>query len=448
MTALALAAATLLGRLLPIGVAYQAKLLCSSVFVAGREPADVLATDLDPASLHPLLNLIRTDVDPEARRVRASFLGLVERQAVFRPGQGSVVAIGGPPVDLGAPPHAPQAGPAAADAPWPAGERVGPLDAGGALAAAVAGALAEPDPARLRRTRAVVVVHRGRIVAEGYAPGFAPDTPLLGWSVTKTVTAALVGVLVGEGRWALDQPVPVPEWADDDPRAAITLEQLLQMRSGLEFREEYGDPLADVTTMLFASRDAGGFAAAKPLVADPGARWSYASGTTNLLCRAMAAALGPRYASFPRRALFDPLGMRSAVLEADAGGHFVGSSFGWATARDWARLGLLWLQDGVWEGRRLLPAGWVAFCTREAPGSAGHYGGHLWLKIPAGYRAQGPAPTLPADAFHAVGHEGQFVSVVPSRQVVVVRLGLTRGRHVWDHAGFLQGVLAALPVDE
>lgn len=435
----ALAAVAFLVRLIPIGTAYEAKILCSAVFVSGRDPADVLATDLNPDELHPLLRQISAEVDRDHRRVRASFWGLFTREAVYRPGFGSVLAIGGEPV-----PRAPSpvAAAVARDpaALWPDGSRVEPGSA--ALQAVVEAALTEPDPARPRRTRAAVVVHRGRIVAEAYAPGFGPDTPLLGWSMTKSVTATLAGVLVREGRWALDRPLPVPEWSGEgDPRGGITLEQLLQMRSGLAFDEDYANPLGDVTAMLFASRDAGAFAADHPLATEAGGRWAYSSGTTNIICRAMEATLGEAYPDFPRRVLFGPIGMKTAVLETDAAGHFIGSSFGWASARDWARFGLLWLQDGVWGGQRILPEGWVRTCTQPAPGSNGRYGGHVWLPT-----RDGPdGPALPDGTFHFSGHEQQRVTVVPSRQAVIVRLGLTRGRGRWDQGQFVLDVLAALP---
>jgi len=439
----ALAGGALVVRLGPIGAGFTAKQLASAVFVSGREPDEVLASDLAPDELSALLHLCASEVDRERGRVRARFLGLFEREAVHRPGRGVTLAIEAP-APLPAP--SPRPAPAAPDALWPEGERVA-LDAlpagvdGARLEAALDAAFAEPDPERPRRTRAVVVVWRGRILAERYADGFTAETPQHGWSMTKTVVAALVGVLVREGRWALDAPVPVPEWPEGDPRAAITLEQLLQMRSGLEFDESYS-PLTDVTEMLFAASDAGAYAAAKPLAHPPGEVWSYSSGTTNLLCRAMAETLGPAYPDFPRAALFGPLGMRSALVEVDAAGHFVGSSFGWATPRDWARFGLLWVEDGVWAGERILPDGWVDDATRPAPGSGGAYGAHLWLRLRADSAAE---DALPDDAFHAAGHDGQLLTMIPSRELVVVRLGLTRARRAWDQAALLGDVLAALP---
>ena len=291
----------------------------------------------------------------------------------------------------------------------------------------------------------------GQVIAERYAPGFTADTPLPGWSMTKTVTAALVGTLVAQHKLSPDASALLPEWrGSGDPRAAITLDALLRMTSGLQFNEDYDDPLSDVALMLYAQPDTARFASAKPLAATPGARWSYSSGTSAILARVMREALGGSdgdYLALPHRALFAPLGMRSAVFEPDASGTLVSASYMYASARDWARFGQLLLQDGVWDGQRLLPEGWVRYLTRTTPQSARQeYGAQLWVKVPEPFNDRDPhAVAMPADAFHAVGHEGQFVSVVPSRQLVVVRLGLSRPESAWNHEAFLARVLDAVP---
>lgn len=318
------------------------------------------------------------------------------------------------------------------------------------LRQALDGAFAEPDPVRVRRTRAVVVVYKGRIIAEQYAAGFSPETSLLGWSMTKSVINALTGILVKAGKLALQDPAPVPEWqAPDDPRRYITLDHLLRMTSGLAFEENYSNPLKDVTFMLLAASDMAAYAASKPLVAEPGREWHYSSGTTNIIARILRGAVGgaePDYLSFPRRLLFDRIGMRSAIMEPDTSGTFVGSSFMYATARDWARFGLLYLKDGMWKDDRILPIGWVEYSRRRTPASPrGAYGAHFWLTVRPGFRGgDDSAFALPADAFHAIGHEGQFVTIIPSRNLVLVRLGLTRFRGAWDHGAFVRQVLEAV----
>ena len=420
-------------RVAHLATGFVAKTVCSGVFVSGRSPEAVMEEDI-AAYRNPALAPVSVDVDRARGVASARFLGLAERQAVHRDGLGCTLAIGTTVGTLkaSAPPLPPIAAPPPLDR----------LPSDPRLEAALDEAFAE-DPAAPRRTRAVVIVQRGRIVAERYAAGFGPEMPLPGWSMAKSVTAALAGVLVARGDWRLDAPVAVPEWrTPGDARGAITLADLLGMKSGLAFIERYGDPLSDVNVMLWANGDTGAFAAGKPLARPPGTHWEYASGTTNILARAMRDPLGPEYAAFPRRALFGPAGMASAVLEPDASGTFVGSSFMYATARDWARLGLLFLGDGVLDGERILPAGWARLAATPAvPGS--RFGAHWWLRLkrPAG---AAPAP-LPADVFHAGGHAGQNLSVVPSRALVIVRLGHSVGEGAWDHEAFAARIIAAVP---
>jgi CubicO group peptidase (beta-lactamase class C family) len=284
-------------------------------------------------------------------------------------------------------------------------------------------------------------------VAERYAPGFSADMPLPGWSMTKSVIGALVGILVGAGRLSPSARELLPEWPASDDRSGIRLEDLLRMRSGLEFFESYFNMSSHVVQMLFNRPDAGAYAASLRLAHRPGTTWSYASGTTNILSRIVRRAVGEAdYPEFPRRALFDPIGMRSATLEPDASGTFVGSSFMLATARDWARFGQLHLQDGVWAGQRVLPEGWVRFSTTPTPQSPGGcYGAHWWLKLQKEMGGEsGEARRIPADAYFALGHEGQTLSVIPSRGLVVVRLGLSVNIEAWNHAAFLADLHAVI----
>ncbi len=437
-----LAAVTLCGfalyyawALVSIGAAYKAKILCSGVFVSHRAPQSIFDTDLagDYASL---LRRLNTKIDYGAKQVTVNFLGLLKRQALYRPGLGCTLSYDTPG---GIYRSAETAAPIAAS---PMPEKYSHR-----YNAALAWAFSEPDPTNLRRTRAVIVLYNGQIVAERYAPGFAKETPLIGWSMTKAVMNALIGIMVKEGKLALGKPVPVPEWQEPgDLRRKITLEQLLHMSSGLHFAEDYKNPLKDVIWMLLGVPDMGAYAARKALTAEPGTKWSYSSGSTNIISRAMRQVLGDgNYRDFPRRALFQPLGMSSAIIEQDASGTFVGASFMYATARDWAKFGQLYLQDGLWEGRRLLPEGWVKFTATPAPRSPdGEYGAHFWRKLPKEFRSAEHAKYVPSDAFHAVGHEGQFVSIIPSRRLVVVRLGVTRHPSAWQQDRFLNLVIGAV----
>ncbi|HSB68145.1 MAG TPA: serine hydrolase [Candidatus Methylomirabilis sp.] len=444
-------------QLAVIGAAYKAKILCSGVFVSHRDPRSILTTDL-LADDRSVLRHFAAKVSAESQFVTATLWGMAEQRAIYHPDIGCVLMNGASqrPLAFSTGPGR-VAGPwPGADRPWPAGERVmtdSPpwgVDAV-KLGEAVESAFSEPDPVRLRRTRAVVVVHDGRILAERYAPGFTPATPLLGWSMTKGVINALTGILVSDKKLGVGDHAAVPEWqGPGDPRRNITLDHLLRMTSGLEFEEDYRHPLEDVTFMLLAAPDMAGYAARKPLAAEPGSRWHYSSGNTNIIARLLRGVVGggdAGYLAFPRRMLFDRIGMRSAVIEPDASGTFVGSSFMYATARDWARFGLLYLQDGMWQGERVLPAGWVGYSRTPTPAAPrGMYGAHFWLRLRPGFRgSDGGASALPADTFHAIGHEGQFVTIIPSRNLVVVRLGLTRLRGAWDHEAFLRRVLEAIP---
>ncbi len=419
-----------LGRLADAGAGYKAKVLASAVFVSGRGAASALAEDVALDS-YRILRLFRAKVGPSS--VTASFLGLRPRTAVFRPGRG---------VTLGA---------NLSDVPAPASSLLGEVVPPAPSLPAVDAAFAEPNPARLRRTRAVLVMVDGRVVAERYAPGFGPGTPLCGWSMTKSVLGSLIGAAALGGFLKPGDKALLPAWnGPGDARGSLTLEDLLRMRSGLSFAEVYADPASDVTQMLFALPDTARYAAAKPLEAVPGTLWRYSSGTSNIVSGVLRRALeraGADYHAFPRRALFGPLGMDSAVLEADEAGTFVGSSFMYASARDWARFGQLHLQDGVWEGRRLLPEGWVRFMTTPTPQSPGGcYGAHWWLKVAREMGGESAAARdLPADAYHAFGHEGQCLTVIPSRGLVAVRLGLSIYIDAWNHAEFLAALLAALP---
>ena len=439
-----------LRQTLHTGAGYKAKALASGVFVSGREAERVIRDDLSDG---PMV-LVSGRVDPEDRSASARALGLVRSKAICREGLGCTLVEELTEEEIRSQPYHPPSASAVdpGEIPWPSGDALpdGPPQTGidvAKLDAALDEVFSEPAGSGKRETRAVVVVHRGSIVAERYAEGFDAGTPLPGWSMTKSVMGALVGIRVREGVLDLHAPAPVPEWRGD-PRAAITLDQLLRMSSGLEFGETK-DTDSDMVTMLFDRGDTAAYAAAKPLAHPPDTHWHYSSGTANIVSRIVRDSFeGDQAAhfSFPRRALFDRIGMRSAVIEPDASGSFVGSSFMFATARDWARFGLLFLNDGVWLGARILPEGWVAYSatpTPEAP--QGRYGAHWWLNAgepdDPGDR---PWPDLPTDTFAARGFEGQEVVVIPSRDLVLVRLGQSRPESLFSSNDFGAAVLACI----
>ncbi len=439
----------------PIGTGFAAKTICSNVFVSGRDAADVFREDVAPVSF--METAVTYRVDRHAKAVTADIFGLAAARAVFREGCGCTLVVGVTEAELNSQPISAREIRESVidDLPWLAADRAiaDPPPPGvdaGRLKLALDAAFTEDHPQTPRRTRAVLVVYDGRLIAERYAPGFAPGMPLLGWSMSKSVINALVGILVKKGRLTLDQPAPVPEWqAQGDPRRAITLDQLMRMSSGLEFDEVY-TPWGDTAAMLCESRDFAAYAAAKPLAAAPGTRWSYSSGTVNIISRIVRQAVEketPNSYHFLRQELFDAIGMTSAVMEADPSGTFVGSSYTLATPRDWARFGLFFLQDGVWNGKRILPEGWVAYTrtpTEKAP--KGEYGALFWLNAGA---TSDPAnrrwPSVPADAYSAEGFQKQQVIIIPSRKLVLVRFGATPTPQAWNTEAFICAVLSALP---
>jgi len=301
-------------------------------------------------------------------------------------------------------------------------------------------------------TRAFVVVHRGAIVAERYAPGFMRDTRFQSWSMAKTVTQALTAVLVRQNRLDVHARAPVPAWqVGNDPRAAITIDHLLHMTTGLDNADGGGGPDSYGSKLLFGagSRDVFAFATNVPSVHEPGSHWAYSTATSMILAGIVGRTVGGgrnELAAFMRAELFDPLGMRSAVPEFDRTGNFLGGAYVWATARDWARFGLLYLRDGVWDGRRVLPEGWVDYSRTPAPApNNGVYGAHLWINgAPKEGQFEG-LPGLPASAFWMAGNAGQFVVMVPTRDLVIVRLGEMQTA-TWKNVGTMIGdVGAAFP---
>jgi len=296
------------------------------------------------------------------------------------------------------------------------------------------------DPA-LAETRAVIVVQNGRRVYERYAPGFGPGNRFISWSMAKSITSTLIGDLVSAGKLELDLPAPVPAWhqTPGDPRAKITLRQLLNMESGLRHIESDPPEDADTNRALFSDKSADivAHAVAAPLAYPPGTHWQYSTLTTHILADIVARTIAPdaRTPEAKRRAmrtfindrLAGPAGMPSLLCEFDPAGNLLGGSLCHATARDWANFGLLYLNNGMVAGRQVVNPAWVRFVRTPAPTNPG-YGGQFWLNRP---QAKGESPALfpemgPPDAFAAIGHLGQYVIIVPSKGLVVVRLGKTQ----------------------
>jgi len=417
---------------LPIISGYGAKVVCSEVFVTGRDKEDVIKEDL---SSFPL-NLSSCTVDEKDSSVSASVWGLAKRKAIYRRGLGATLVSGltegeirGQRVDRAVPPMVNQD-----SVDWPMGDRgVIGIEAGDMRAAV--GSAFEPG-GEGTGTRAVVVVYHGKIVAERYAPGFDRATRLAGWSMTKGIVNAFAGILVGQGRLDVQKPTAVKQWANDD-RRKIRVEDLLHMRSGLGWWELYTGP-GDATRMLFEEAKMGEYAERSDLRYPPGEVFNYSSGTANILSAIIRSRIDSGYYRWPYEQLFYKIGMYSAVLEPDAGGTFAGSSYCYATARDWARFGLLYLWDGVWLGNRLLPKGWVNY-TRAGQ----KYGALWWLNGDEDGKRRYAG--VPVDCFSCEGYGGQHLWVIPSKDLVVVRLAMEHG-HRLKAGAFLQQIIMALPM--
>ena len=451
-----IAAGWYLAKAVPIGTGYVAKYLCSSTFISGRDPVVVYEQDVKP--VNPLAKVIKWEINQEEKSVTAKALLFFHSKAIYRKGAGCTLLVGKND-ELRNQQFYKSAfeTPAAVqqNAAWPPGDGA-PADAQSVgfdrekLTAAVNAAFAEPSPDNTRKTRAILVVKDGQLVAEKYAPGFDPEMPLLGWSMTKSVTNALVGILVQKGMLDIYKPAPVAEWQQaDDPRHDITIDQLLRMSSGLKFEEVY-DPLYDATDMLYGAFDFAAFAAGKPLETAPDTKWYYSSGTANIVARIVrqqAEKMYDHYYDFLRQELFAKIGMNSAVIEPDGSGTFVGSSYCFATPRDWARFGLLYLSDGVCNGERILPEGWVKYTTTPtAKAPMGEYGAFFWLNAGAPNNPQNRLwPDAPRDAYAARGYQEQRVIIIPSEKLLLVRFGATSDGQSWNTNEFIRNVLNALP---
>jgi CubicO group peptidase (beta-lactamase class C family) len=404
--------------------------LCSAVFVGGLDPGEYYNEAIKP-KLGVAAGLIHYSVDLERREVRVKLAGLLHSRAVYEGVFGCRVihpGIGFTVTDVD------EAGRDVVPSPfWIAGPD--PVEPGNAaLSRALDHAFFEPTTAPHRYTQAVVVVHHGQVIGERYAPGVTPATPLIGWSMTKSVTNALLGILVRQGKLDMAQPAPIAEWsAPADRHHPITSDQLLRMVSGLHCGQslKFGwRTLFDTDThMEYDMPDEAAFAARASVRADRGSQWQYTNCNFVLLSRIVRDAAGgtaDKARAFIQRELFEPLGFEHATLEFDSAGTPLGSIHLWASARDWARFGLLYLRDGVSaDARRILPEGWVDYSARLTPQSDAYgYGAGFWTQ--RGDSSAGReriASGMPADSFMAVGSQGQYTLIMPSEDLVIVRLG-------------------------
>ncbi len=405
--------------------------LCSETFVAGLDPQQTFDQSIAPRpGMRMLTWALRRNVDREKREVQTSLLGAIASRAIHRDGYGCVLVHGDEVIDHPVPIRIEGSEPDAADRGIV--EPASPM-----LKTALDAAFVEPEAAPHRWTKAVVIVHDGRIVAERYASGYGIDTPILGFSMTKSVMNALVGILVHQGKLDVAQRAPITAWSGaDDPRRTITLENLMRMDSGLAL-DETGSGFDPSNQMFYDESDMAAYARRAELVAAPGTHWSYSSASTHLVSRIIRDAVGGNGQSvqdFAHRELFAPLGMRRVTMEMDATGTPVGGHYMLASARDWARFGGLFVGDGVVNGKRLLPDAWAHWSSEPTLGTA--YGAGWWTNRGTDDAAvHRRAVGIPEDAIFAFGNLGQKIAVIPSERLVIVRMA--RAHMLYgDMAGF------------
>lgn len=417
-------------RMVRVGTALTSHTLCSETFVAGLDPERALREILMPMPKMWLIDWgLKIRIDPTLRQVTASVEGLFPNRAVYRPGLGCLVVHGRMPRVSRI------VGDNAARQIDDPSVRRDADTTDRDLRVSVDRDFSRPD----RRTQAVVVMHDGRVIAERYAPGIGPDTPLLGWSATKSVLSALIGILVREGRLTVSEPAPVAAWqGDGDPRKRITVDELLRMTSGIDV-DEKDNGLDPFTRALFLKRDMAGFVERAGLESPPGTRWNYTGANATVLSRILRDSVGGNAADvvrFARRELFDPLGMHHVTLEFDATGTPVGAAYMFASARDWARFGTLYADDGVVDGRRILPKGWTRYSAKPTPEASWGYGAGFWTNLGSSPGASNRRRMgMPGDSFFASGLLGQYVVVVPSERLVVARFGETQNWPDFDIDG-------------
>ena len=408
---------------------YSAKSTASSVFLANRTLEFTNKTDTNFSPIY----LASDEVNTDKKLTTSSVLGLLTRKAFYRDGLGSVLALRDD--DINKKHIVPKRELANNSTPFPYGNAPQKDTLFNNIDYSKLNETLEVLFDSVNQTRAAVVVYKNQIIAEHYADGFNQDSKILGWSMTKSIVSTLFGVLEYQNKINVFDKAPFVEWKNDE-RKEITIHNLLQMNTGLEWDEDY-NTLSDVSKMLFLERDMTKSQINKPLVGKPNEAWYYSSGTTNLLSGILRQQFKTHqeYLDFWYVDLIDKIGMNSMIVETDLAGNYVGSSYGWATARDWSKLGLLYLHNGNWNGEKLFTKEWVKYATTPTPTSKGWYGAQIWLNAGKRY------PNTPKNMYSFNGYQGQNVYVLPDQDLVVVRMGLTKNA---DVDALLNGIIKSI----
>lgn len=427
-----------LNPLLPIITGYAAKNLASGVFVADRTQASIEKTDLN----FSFIKMNENEINWNDKTVTSEFLW-GKSKAIYKEGVGCVLVkqVDEEEIETINIPHVEILPENPDTIPWPMGNIISDTIPAGInmekLNVALENAI-DGDTVPRKGTFAIAVVYKGQLVAEKYADGFSADCKYLSWSMAKSFINALTGILVKKGLIDIYEPMKIEEWQNDE-RKQITLNNLMHMNSGLEWNEDYGNN-SDVNIMLHKVADMGGYTINKPLAVKPDSVWVYSSGATNIVSKYIRQIIDndAEYYRLPRKELFNKIGMTSAIFEIDASGTFVGSSYLYATMRDFARFGLLYMNDGKCLGEQILPENWVDYSTQVSNGSDGEYGAFFWLN-----QSQKKYPDVPKDMYCCRGHDGQYIYIIPSKDLIVVRTGFSK-KGEFDYNLFLKEVLASI----
>ncbi|MCB1176235.1 MAG: serine hydrolase, partial [Leptospiraceae bacterium] len=434
-----------LDKAIPTGTGYTAKYICTQVFVMNRDPEIVYQNDVKPT--HPLFSIVNYKVNKEENTVETDAFGFWNKRTALYRNPAGCTLVRGINLDefkketyeiLTLPPKF-------TSEEWPNGELVNPVTIPEGLENIIIDSFKEPGNTKTpRNTHAVVIVKDGKIILERYHKDFSPSKPILGWSMSKTITGILIGILARDKMISISEPAPIPLWRNSkDERKSITVEHLLTMTDGLDFEEEYG-PGTDATIMLYESKSMADFVIGKNSKHTPGRIFNYSSGTTNILSkivkeRSKVVFNNPDH--FMKRELFEKLNIKSIVFETDSSNTFVGSSYANASARDWARIGLLILNKGEWNGQTIYTKEYSEKMITPSPAAEkGEYGYQIWLN--KGKNGNKYFPKLTEELIFLHGYNGQIVAILPSKNLIIVRLGATpSNKKAWDEEIFLKDII-------